>query len=165
MCPSHLKDVKFCTPIVDQAAVEAKKKKELEEEVERVKKEYEEKQRKKKEKDEAEKSKDKDKDKAKDSDEKKDKTKKPGSAADKVRATSFRFRLKLKYRVDTLLTPDLATREYPYSQGRGGASCLCTPQVCSHPPASSSDPALSPLTSTQNVLPKPRRLEAAGRDR
>lgn len=68
MCPSHLKESGFCTPIIDQAAVEAKKKKELEEEVERVKKEYEEKQRKKKEKEEAEKSKDKDKDKEKEKD-------------------------------------------------------------------------------------------------
>ncbi|KAB5554315.1 VPS4-associated protein 1 [Coniochaeta sp. 2T2.1] len=50
VCPSHLKDTGFCTPVVDQAALEARKKKELEAEVERVKKEYEEKQRKKKEK-------------------------------------------------------------------------------------------------------------------
>lgn len=41
--------------MIDQAALEAKKKRELEEEVERVKKEYEEKQRKKKEKSEKEK--------------------------------------------------------------------------------------------------------------
>ncbi|KAI1411187.1 DUF1742-domain-containing protein [Hypoxylon sp. FL1857] len=50
VCPSHLKDRGFCTPIVDQEAAAAKKKKETEEELERAKKEYEEKQRKKKEK-------------------------------------------------------------------------------------------------------------------
>ncbi|KAB5528023.1 VPS4-associated protein 1 [Coniochaeta sp. 2T2.1] len=75
VCPSHLKDTGFCTPVVDQAALEAKKKKELEAEVERVKKEYEEKQRKKKEKKkDAEKSDDKGKDKESKKDEdKKDK--------------------------------------------------------------------------------------------
>jgi len=73
VCPSHLKDRGFCSPIVDQAAVEAKKKKEMEEEVERVKKEYEEKQKKKKEKEkEKEKSKDKDKDGKNDEDKKDD---------------------------------------------------------------------------------------------
>ncbi|KAK1765374.1 putative upf0589 protein [Phialemonium atrogriseum] len=50
VCPSHLRDKGFCTPIIDQEAVEARKKKELEDEVARVKAEYEEKQRKKKEK-------------------------------------------------------------------------------------------------------------------
>ncbi|KAH6632860.1 VPS4-associated protein 1 [Chaetomium tenue] len=52
VCPAHLKDIGFCTPKIDQAAIEARKKRELDEEVERVKKEYEEKQKKKKEKDE-----------------------------------------------------------------------------------------------------------------
>lgn len=52
VCPAHLKDTGFCTPKVDQAAIEARKKRELDEEVERVKKEYEEKQKKKKEKEE-----------------------------------------------------------------------------------------------------------------
>ncbi|KAK4034944.1 hypothetical protein C8A01DRAFT_48774 [Parachaetomium inaequale] len=52
VCPAHLKDTGFCTPKIDHAAVEARKKRELEEEVERVKKEYEEKQKKKKEKEE-----------------------------------------------------------------------------------------------------------------
>lgn len=70
VCPGHLKDKGFCTPIIDEAAVAAKKKKEMEDEVERVKKEFEEKQKKKKEK---EKSKEKDKDKGKD---KKDEDKK-----------------------------------------------------------------------------------------
>ncbi|KAI1375999.1 DUF1742-domain-containing protein [Hypoxylon crocopeplum] len=52
VCPSHLKDRGFCSPIVDQEAIAAKKKKkEMEDELERVKKEYEEKQRKKQEKD------------------------------------------------------------------------------------------------------------------
>lgn len=48
VCPVHLKDTRFATPIVDEAAIAAKKKKEMDEELERVKKEYEEKQRKKK---------------------------------------------------------------------------------------------------------------------
>ncbi|KAI0202689.1 DUF1742-domain-containing protein [Astrocystis sublimbata] len=66
VCPAHLKDRGFCSPIIDHEAVAAaKKKKEMDDEVERLKKEYEEKQRKKKEK-EAEKEKDKDKDKDKD---------------------------------------------------------------------------------------------------
>lgn len=51
MCPSHLKDTGFCMPIVDEAAIAAKKKMEMEAEVERVKQEFEEKQRKKKDKD------------------------------------------------------------------------------------------------------------------
>ncbi|KAI1339934.1 DUF1742-domain-containing protein [Xylariaceae sp. FL0016] len=50
VCPGHLKDSKFCSPIIDHEAVAARKKKEADEEVERVRKEYEEKQRKKKEK-------------------------------------------------------------------------------------------------------------------
>ncbi|KFZ03114.1 hypothetical protein V502_11209 [Pseudogymnoascus sp. VKM F-4520 (FW-2644)] len=78
VCPGHLKDKGFCTPIIDEAAVAAKKKKEMEEEIERVKKEFEEKQKKKKEKEkskEKEKEKDKDKkdeDKKEKGDEKKD---------------------------------------------------------------------------------------------
>ncbi|KAF9878240.1 hypothetical protein CkaCkLH20_04278 [Colletotrichum karsti] len=71
VCPNHLKDKKFCTPIIDKEAAEAKKKKEMEEEVERVKKEYEEKQKKKKEKEEKDKKSDKDKDKDEKKDEKK----------------------------------------------------------------------------------------------
>ncbi|KAK2074195.1 hypothetical protein P8C59_008419 [Phyllachora maydis] len=67
VCPQHLKDANFCTPKIDQAAVEARKRREMDEEVARVKKEFEEKQRKKKEKEQ-----DKDKDKEK---EKKDKDK------------------------------------------------------------------------------------------
>ncbi|CAK7214741.1 hypothetical protein SCUCBS95973_002237 [Sporothrix curviconia] len=81
VCASHLKERTFCTPIVDKAAEEAKKKKaedekeaKMKEEVERVKKEYEEKQKKKKEKKDGEKE-DKDKDKDKDKDESKDKSK------------------------------------------------------------------------------------------
>jgi hypothetical protein len=59
ICSSHLKDRRFCTPIVDEAAEAAKKKvreeqreKEIKEEVERVKKEYEEKKKQKSEKNE-----------------------------------------------------------------------------------------------------------------
>ncbi|KAH6695725.1 VPS4-associated protein 1 [Plectosphaerella plurivora] len=63
VCPSHLKDSNFCTPVIDKAAIEAKKKKDMDDELERVKKEYEEKQKKKKEKEqEKEKEKEKNKD-------------------------------------------------------------------------------------------------------
>ncbi|KAH6674580.1 VPS4-associated protein 1 [Halenospora varia] len=84
VCPGHLKDRGFCKPIIDEAAIAAKKKKEMEAEVERVKREFEEKQKKKKEKEkEKEKAKEKDdkskeKDKADDKDEKaKEEKKKP----------------------------------------------------------------------------------------
>jgi hypothetical protein len=78
VCPAHLKDKGFCSAIIDEAAVAAKKKKEMEAEVERVKKEYEEKQRKKKEK---EKEKEKEKDKGND---KKDDSKKDDDEAQKL---------------------------------------------------------------------------------
>ncbi|KAI1136770.1 DUF1742-domain-containing protein [Hypoxylon sp. FL0543] len=86
VCPGHLKDRGFCTPIIDQEAVAAKKKKEMEEELERAKKEYEEKQRKKKEKEskstkDAEKTKDDDEKDSKKT-EKKDEVK--GDAKDKT---------------------------------------------------------------------------------
>ncbi|WDK22034.1 hypothetical protein CGRA01v4_13324 [Colletotrichum graminicola] len=71
VCPSHLKDKNFCSPIIDNDAAEARKKKELEEEIERVKKEYEEKQKKKKEKEEKNKTTDKDKAEEKGEDDKK----------------------------------------------------------------------------------------------
>ncbi|KAL4937534.1 VPS4-associated protein 1 [Aspergillus oleicola] len=72
VCPVHLKDRHFCSPIIDIEAEEAKKKDEaMEKEIEKVKKEYEEKQQRKKEK-KKEEFKDKDKDKEKESlDEKK----------------------------------------------------------------------------------------------
>lgn len=83
---THLKDRNFCTPIIDQAAIDAKKKKELDEEVERVKKEYEERKKKKeeekkkkeeeekeKEKSKDDKGKEKEKEKEKDKDKDKDK--------------------------------------------------------------------------------------------
>lgn len=48
ICPVHLKDRNFCSPIVDSEKEEAKKKDEaMAREIEKVKKEYEEKQRKK----------------------------------------------------------------------------------------------------------------------
>jgi chromatin remodeling complex protein RSC6 len=70
VCPAHLKDTGFCTPKIDQAAIDARKKRELEEEIERVKKEYEEKQKRKKEKEAKDDKKDESGDKA-------DKDKKP----------------------------------------------------------------------------------------
>ncbi|KAM5435748.1 hypothetical protein MferCBS31731_006197 [Microsporum ferrugineum] len=61
ICPIHLKDKSFCSPLIDEEEVAAKKKKEeMDREIEKVKKEYEEKQRRKKEK-EKEKEKDGDK--------------------------------------------------------------------------------------------------------
>ncbi|KAK4663834.1 uncharacterized protein QC763_502390 [Podospora pseudopauciseta] len=83
VCPSHLKDTGFCTPKIDHAAIEARKKKELEDEIERVKKEYEEKQKKKKEK--AEKKDDKD---EKDDTKKTDDKDKDKAAATKKEETS-----------------------------------------------------------------------------
>ncbi|KAB8270012.1 AAA-ATPase Vps4-associated protein 1-domain-containing protein [Aspergillus flavus] len=51
VCPIHLKDRHFCSPIVDTEAEEKKKKEEaLAKEIEKVKKEYEERQKKKKDK-------------------------------------------------------------------------------------------------------------------
>ena len=56
ICPGHLKDHSFATPIVDEAQLSAKKrKKEMEREIEKVKAEYEAKVKKKKEKDKPEK--------------------------------------------------------------------------------------------------------------
>ncbi|PFH58526.1 hypothetical protein XA68_13569 [Ophiocordyceps unilateralis] len=79
VCPAHLKDKYFCTPKMDENAVQAdavkaKREKALAEEMERLKKEYEEQQRRKKVKESKDKQKDKDKDKGKD--EKKDDEKK-----------------------------------------------------------------------------------------
>ncbi|KAE8453116.1 hypothetical protein EG329_012303 [Mollisiaceae sp. DMI_Dod_QoI] len=81
VCPAHLKDKGFCSPIIDEAAVAAKKKREMEAEVQRIKQEFEEKQKKKKEKDqEKESQKDKDtKDEKKD--EKKPEEKKPDTTS------------------------------------------------------------------------------------
>jgi hypothetical protein len=83
VCPAHLKDKGFCSPIIDEAALAAKKKREMEEEVARVKKEFEEKQKKKKEK---EKEKEKEKAKVKkDGSKKEEEEEKPSE--EKVRST------------------------------------------------------------------------------
>ncbi|MCJ1452681.1 hypothetical protein MMC28_003024 [Mycoblastus sanguinarius] len=51
VCPGHLKDRGFASPIIDEAEAAAKKKKdEMDREIELIKKEYEEKMKKKKEK-------------------------------------------------------------------------------------------------------------------
>lgn len=66
VCPGHLKDRGFCTPVVDEAEAATKRKKEeMDREIELIKKEYEEKMKRKKEKDKKEKDRDKDKDKEK----------------------------------------------------------------------------------------------------
>ncbi|KAK1760140.1 VPS4-associated protein 1 [Echria macrotheca] len=76
VCPSHLKDTGFCTPKIDLAAVEARKKRAMEREVERVKREYEERKR-RKEEEKKKKGKEKEKDEKKDEkDEKKEDEKK-----------------------------------------------------------------------------------------
>ena len=70
VCPAHLQDRNFCSPVID-AEGEAKRKKEeaMAKEIEKVKQEYEEKQRRKKEKAREEKDKkDKDKDDSKEKD-------------------------------------------------------------------------------------------------
>ncbi|OJD25393.1 hypothetical protein ACJ73_03240 [Blastomyces percursus] len=73
ICPIHLKDRGFCSPIVDEEVVAAKKRKEeMDKEIEKVKQEYEEKMKRKKQK-----SKDK-----KDGDDKKDKKKDEADAED-----------------------------------------------------------------------------------
>lgn len=74
VCPSHLKDKHFCSPIVDAEDQAAKKKQEaMAQEIEKVKKEYEEKQQRKKQKE-----KEKGKDKSKDDEQSKDADKKTG---------------------------------------------------------------------------------------
>ncbi|KAL4873166.1 VPS4-associated protein 1 [Aspergillus spectabilis] len=83
ICPIHLQDRHFCSPIIDAEEEEKKKKADaMAQEIEKVKKEYEEKQRKKKEKkkkkkEEEENKDDKDKDDSKDC---KDKSEKDSSS-------------------------------------------------------------------------------------
>ncbi|KAF7940868.1 hypothetical protein BTUL_0086g00050 [Botrytis tulipae] len=77
VCPSHLKDKGFATPIIDEAAIAAKKKKEMDDEIARVKQEFEEKQKRKKEKETSKKD-----EKEKDSEDKKDEEKKDEKKTD-----------------------------------------------------------------------------------
>ncbi|KAJ5725771.1 uncharacterized protein N7483_007128, partial [Penicillium malachiteum] len=85
VCPAHLQDRHFCTPIVDKEG-EAKRQKEeaLAKEIEKVKQEYEEKQRRKKEKAKDEKDKDKDDSKDKDKSASDSKTKDEKERDDKI---------------------------------------------------------------------------------
>lgn len=76
MCPAHLQDRHFCSPIIDAESEAARlKEQKMAEEIEKVKKEYEEKQKRKKEREEqaSKDEKDKEKDKKKDKDDSKDK--------------------------------------------------------------------------------------------
>ncbi|RDW60795.1 DUF1742-domain-containing protein [Coleophoma cylindrospora] len=98
VCAIHLKDKGFCTPIVDEAAIAARKKREMDAEIQRVKEEFEEKQRKKKEKDNA---KEKEKEKKDDS---KDKDKKDGKDTEKQDDE--------KKKADTPATPDAEPRVF-----------------------------------------------------
>lgn len=73
VCPIHLKDRGFCSPIIDEEEIAAKKRKEeMDKEIEKVKQEYEEKMKRKKQK-----SKD-----AKNGDDKRDKKKDAGEGED-----------------------------------------------------------------------------------
>ncbi|KAG5303902.1 hypothetical protein I7I50_10806 [Histoplasma capsulatum G186AR] len=73
VCPIHLKDRGFCSPIIDEEEIAAKKRKEeMDKEIEKVKQEYEEKMKRKKQK-----SKD-----VKDGDDKRDKKKDAGEGED-----------------------------------------------------------------------------------
>lgn len=76
MCPAHLQDRHFCSPVVDAEGEAARlKEKQMAEEIEKVKKEYEEKQKRKKEREKqsSKDEKDKEKDKKNDKDDSKDK--------------------------------------------------------------------------------------------
>jgi hypothetical protein len=80
VCPAHLQDRHFCSPIIDTEGQAALAKEEaMTKEIEKVKKEYEEKQRRKKER-EKESSKDDKEDKDKSKDESKDKDKSKDSS-------------------------------------------------------------------------------------
>ena len=82
-CPGHLKDGKFCKPLVDQAAEEARKQKEKDAEVvAQARREYEEKQRRKKDKDKEKPDGKDEKDKEKDPKAEDDEKKKDEPAAD-----------------------------------------------------------------------------------
>ena len=89
VCPVHLKDRHFCSPIVDADEEAAKKKAEaMAREIEKVKKEYEEKQQRKKEKEKEKEKKDDpkdDKDKDKEDSKKADDKKEEKERDDKVR--------------------------------------------------------------------------------
>ncbi|KAJ6012723.1 hypothetical protein N7499_012673 [Penicillium canescens] len=79
VCPAHLQDKHFCSPIIDTEGQAARAKEEaMAKEIEMVKKEYEEKQRRKKEREKESSREDKE-DKAKSKDESKDKDKSKNS--------------------------------------------------------------------------------------
>ncbi|KAK0514481.1 hypothetical protein JMJ35_003098 [Cladonia borealis] len=70
VCPGHLKERSFCTPVIDEAEAEAKKRKEaMDREIELIKQEYEDKIMKKKSKSKEKNAKDEDKGKEKAKDE------------------------------------------------------------------------------------------------
>lgn len=93
VCPAHLKDKGFCSPVIDEAAAAAKKKREMEAEVERVKQEFEEKQKKKKEKEKEKEKKGKDKEKDTEDDKKgkEGETKDEKKSDEKVKQNPTRF--------------------------------------------------------------------------
>ncbi|KAJ6031214.1 Protein of unknown function DUF1742 [Penicillium herquei] len=85
VCPAHLQDRHFCTPIVDKEGEANRQKEEaMAKEIEKVKQEYEEKQRRKKEKAKDEKDKDKDDSKDKDKSTSDSKTKDEKERDDKI---------------------------------------------------------------------------------
>lgn len=95
VCPTHLKDRNFCSPIMDAAGQEAKKQQEsMAAEIEKVKKEYEEKQQKKKERKKKEKESQEAKQKDEtnqDADKNKDGTKENAKSDEKERAEKVCF--------------------------------------------------------------------------
>ncbi|BCR85152.1 AAA-ATPase Vps4-associated 1 family protein [Aspergillus chevalieri] len=107
ICPAHLKDRNFCSPVVDTAGPEAKGKEEaLAREIEKVKMEYEEKQQRKKEKE-----------KGKDGKEKKDADKDKDAKSDE------------KERDDKINS--LRKQEKAQGQGQGSTSTDDSPRVFS----------------------------------
>ncbi|KAK2060548.1 DUF1742-domain-containing protein [Colletotrichum caudatum] len=169
VCPSHLKDRNFCSPIIDKEAVEAKKKKELEEEIERVKKEYEEKQKKKKEKEEKDKNTDKDKEKEKEQskdDEKNDDEKKEdgGKSPEKVSKRASATSSTLKTTTDELLG-----RHRDTHSAHGGAPRFRAPQVRNPPTTNAKIYRYQAQLLDRNFygirLEKKRQMEIAKRNR
>lgn len=117
----HLKDRYFCSPIIDEEAVKAKRERELAEEKEKVLKEYEERQKKKKAKEDKDKNKDADKDKDKDKDDKDDKKEEKNLEDDsKVRPKPLCYEVDLPNNVPRNLGPQLPRKKSPgCSNSRG----------------------------------------------
>lgn len=148
-----MKDRYFCSPIVDEEAVKAKRERELAEEKEKVMKEYEEKKRKKKEKEEKEKEKGKDKDKDKDKDDKEDK--KDDKKADENESKKVRFETFLLTRPRTVQADEMS--RHPKARLLRKKSLECSSSrgwpafpLASPPPAVRSRPLTVSVLSTSS---------------